>query len=94
MSVKITLDQYEVMMALGAYMEREYGISADLNDPLDWPTFTYSTYEYPWKKHKNGRFVKDPDGHKQKDWDKQTVTSHTVEWTEMDDLTVYLRGTA
>ena len=61
--MQIELYQYEVMDAIQEYLYKEYGIDVDLYQSLgDAPCISATEMEYPIKKHKNGKPMKDKDG--------------------------------
>ena len=61
--MQIELYQYEVMEAIQEYLYKEYGIDVDLYESLgDAPCISATEMEYPIKKHKNDKPMKDKDG--------------------------------
>ena len=89
--MQIELYQYEVMDAIQEYLYKEYGIDVDLYESLgDAPCISATEMEYPIKKHKNGKPMKDKDGIPIRDFKNPKVLESHVSFYESDKITIYL----
>jgi len=89
--MQIELYQYEVMDAIQEYLYKEYGINVDLYESLgDAPCISATETEYPIKKHKNGKPMKDKDGIPIRDFKNPKVLESHFNFYESDKITIYL----
>ena len=89
--MNITLYQYEVVEAIQEYLTQKYDMDVDLQDNfVDCPCIKYIEIETPYKKHKNGKVMKDADGDKIFDHaNSKRITKH-ITFGEDDEITFYL----
>jgi len=74
--MKIELHDWEVKEAIADYVKKEYGMNFN-TDHIDCSEFEYQETERVYKKHKNGRVVKNKDGLPVVDWkNSPRVTKH------------------
>jgi len=89
--MQIKLYQYEVMDAIQEYLYKEYGIDVDLYESLsEAPCISATETEYPIKKHKNGKPMKDKDGIPIRDFKNPKVSESHYNFCEQDRITIYL----
>tara|TARA_R100000781_G_scaffold33629_1_gene24382 strand:+ start:654 stop:941 length:288 start_codon:yes stop_codon:yes gene_type:complete len=89
--MEIKLDMYEVEQALFDYIEVKYGLDCSENFDRDAGMFVKMYRpEYVWKKHKNGRYVKDEHGARVVDWKKTTFKKEYAHIFEDDELQICL----
>ena len=89
--MNITLYQYEVMDAIQTYIKKEYGIDVDLYESLsEVPCISATETEYPIKKHKNGKPMKDEYGFSIRDYKNPKVLESHFNFYESDKITIYL----
>ncbi len=89
--MNITLYQYEVVEAIQEYLTQKYDMDVDLQDnSIDWPCIEYTETETPYKKHKNGRVMKDADGYKILDHENSKRITKHITIGEEDEITFYL----
>ena len=89
--MKITLYQYEVMDAIQEYLYKEYGIDVDLYESLsEAPCISATETEYPIKKHKNGKPMKDKDGIPIRDFKNPKVLESHFNFYESDKIHIHL----
>jgi hypothetical protein len=79
------------MDAIQEYLCKEYGIDLDLYESLsEAPCISATETEYPIKKHKNGKLMKDEDGLPIRDFDNPQVLESHFSFNETDEITIYL----
>jgi hypothetical protein len=89
--MNITLYQYEVVEAIQEYLTQKYDMDVDLqNNFIDWPCIEYTETETPYKKHKNGKVMKDADGYKILDHENSKRITKHITFGECDEITFYL----
>ena len=82
--MQLTFDYYEIQEAIQLLVKEKLGIEIDLEDisPHDYPDIEYRERVLAYKKHKNGKEVKDKNGIREIDWDK---TKYEKKWISFDD---------
>ena len=85
----IKLYDWEVKEAIADYTKKEYGINFN-TDHIDCSEFEYEETERVYKKHKNGRVVKNTYGLPVVDWKNSPKVSKTADFHEGSSITVYL----
>ena len=89
--MKIELYHHEVLDALSEYINRTYGLECDLAEDLDSsPEIEYQVPVRPFKKHKNGRVVKNSDGYPVIDHANTTYKTDWITWNETGSMHFYL----
>jgi hypothetical protein len=79
------------MDAIQEYLCKEYGIDLDLYKSLsEAPCISATETEYPIKKHKNGKLMKDKDGIPIRDFKNPKVLESHFNFYESDKITIYL----
>ena len=93
--MRVKIDQWEVLHAIGRYLKQEYGVDYDVTEGLaDNPVIEYQETVREFKTHKNGRVVKNEHGFPVIDHSKTTYKNASCEWKEMDSITLYLAPTS
>jgi len=89
--MRLKIDQWEVCRAVEIYLKDEYGFDYNLVDCLDdWPLLSYQEKVQVFKKHKNGKVVKNENGYPVVDHTQTTYKPAHIEWKEFDSMTLYL----
>ena len=90
--MRVKIDQWEVLHAIERYIKQEYGVDYDVTEGLeDDPVIEYQETVRAFKKHKNGRVVKDSThGFPIIDHSKTTYENRSCSWQETDSITFYL----
>ena len=89
--MQIELYQYEVMDAIQEYLCKEYGIDLELYESLgEAPCISATEMEYPIKKHKNGKPMKDKEGIPIRDFKNPKVLESNFAFHETDKITIFL----
>ena len=83
--MKITFDYYEVLEAMQLMLKEKLDMDIDLEDmsPHDYPSVEYRVPVYTYKKHKNGKEVKDELGFRIID---SGETKFKTKWIDFDDM--------
>lgn len=83
--MKITFDYYEVLEAMQFMLKEKLDMDIDLEDmsPHDYPSVEYRVPVYTYKKHKNGKEVKDEHGFRVID---SGATKYETKWIDFDDM--------
>ena len=92
--MNISLYQFELQEAIALYLEKEHNIVLDTDD-IDYTSIDYQEREEVFKKHKNGRVVKNEHGHPQVDWENSPYKTKHISMGEIDEihLSIINRGT-
>ena len=89
--MRLKIDQWEVLHAIERYLKDEYGVEYDITEGLeDNPVIEYQEAVREFKKHKNGRVVKNEGGFPVIDYSKTTYKNRACAWKETDSITFYL----
>jgi|TARA_R100001463_G_scaffold131431_1_gene191452 hypothetical protein len=90
--MQIKFDYYDIQKAVQLLIKERLGISLDLEDlsPHDYPSIEYQERVFVYKKHKNGKEVKDENGLREIDWDKSKYVTKHIEFDDSADITFYV----
>ena len=89
--MRLKIDQWEVLHAIERYLKDEYGVEYDITEGLeDNPVIEYQETVRAFKKHKNGRVVKNEHGFPIIDYSKTRYENRSCAWSETDSITFYL----
>ena len=88
--MNITLYQYEVIEAIEEYVSTKYGMDIYNIKLSDNPCIEYTEQETPYKKHKNGKVMKDSEGYKIFDHANSKFITKHISFGETDEITLYL----
>ncbi len=90
--MQIKFDYYDIQKAVQLLIKERLGISLDLEDlsPHDYPSIEYQERVFVYKKHKNGKEVKDENGFREIDWDKSKYVTKHIEFDDSADITFYV----
>ena len=90
--MQIKFDYYDIQKAVQLLIKERLGISLDLEDlsPHDYPSIEYQERVFVYKKHKNGKEVKDENGLREVDWDKSNYVTKHIEFNDGADITFYV----
>lgn len=90
--MQITFDYDDIQEALQLLIKKKMGTDLDLEEvsPHDYPSVEYRERVYVYKKHKNGREVKDENGFREVDWDKSEHVTKHIQFDDSAKLTVYV----
>lgn len=90
--MQIKFDYYDIQKALELLVKDKLGISLDLEDVshADYPSIEYLERVFVYKKHKNGKEVKDENGFRKIDWDKSEYVTKHIEFDDSADITFYV----
>ena len=91
--MNISLYQFELQYAIALYLEKEHNIVINTDD-IDYTSIDYQEREEVFKKHKNGRVIKDENGHSEVDWKNSTWKTTHITMGEIDEihLSIVSRG--
>ena len=86
--MQLTFDYYEIQEAIQLLVKQKIGIDIDLEDisPHDYPDIEYRERVLAYKKHKNGKEVKDENGIREVDWDKTTYKKKRIQFDDSADI--------
>ena len=87
--MNISLYQFELQEAIALYLKKEHNIVLDTND-IDYTSIEYQEREQVFKKHKNGKVVKNEHGHPEVDYDKSTYKTEHLSFGEVDEIHITL----
>jgi len=89
---KLTFYSYEVEEAIRMYAKEKLGldIPEDSISVHDYPSIEYRERVFAYKKHKNGKEVKDKNGIREIDWDKTTYERKWIPFDDDAEITFYL----
>jgi len=92
--MQLTFDYYDIQQALELLVKKKLGISLDLEDVshADYPSIKYKERVLSYKKHKNGKEVKDDNGFRVVDWDESKYVTKHIEFSDDAEFTVYVSG--
>ena len=90
--MQLTFDYYEVQEAIQLLVKKKLGIDIDLEDisPHDYPDITYHERDFVYKKHKNGKEIKDKNGIREIDWDKSEYKKNFIVFDDTADITFWV----
>ena len=90
--MKLTFDYYEIQEAIQLLVKEKLGIEIDLEDisPHDYPDIEYRERVLAYKKHKNGKEVKDKNGIREIDWDKSEYKKKFIVFDDTADITFWV----
>jgi|TARA_R110001632_G_scaffold48433_1_gene122051 hypothetical protein len=83
--MNISLYQFELQEAIALYLKKEHNIVLDTDD-IDYTSIDYQEREEVFKKHKNGRVVKNEHGHPQVDWENSPYKTKHISMGEIDEI--------
>jgi hypothetical protein len=85
----IKLYDWEIKEAIADYVKKEYGMSFNTNH-IDCSEFEYEETEKVYKKHKNGKIVKNEYGHPEVDWENSLRVTKIADFHEGSSVSLYL----
>jgi len=90
--MQIKFDYYDLQEAIQLFVKEKFDMDIDLEDlsPHDYPSIEYRKRVYVYKKHKNGKEVKDENGSREIDWDKSKYVTKYIEFDDNSDITFYV----
>ena len=90
--MQLSFDYYEIQEAIQLFVKEKLGIDIDLEDisPHDYPSIEYRERVLAYKKHKNGKEVKDKNGIREIDWDKTTYKKKWIQFDDSADITFWV----
>ena len=90
--MKLTFDYYEIQEAIQLLVKKKLGMDIDLEDisPHDYPDIVYHERVYVYKKHKNGKDIKDKNGIREIDWDKTTYKKKGIQFDDTADISFWV----
>lgn len=87
--MQVELYDWEVKEAIADYMKKEYGM--DFNtDHIDQAEIEYLEVEKVYKKHKNGKIVKNAYGNPEVDWENSPTHSQLAQFGEGSKIILYV----
>ena len=90
--MQLTFDYYEIQEAIQLLVKEKLGIDIDLEDisPHDYPSIEYRERVLVYKKHKNGKEVKDKNGIREIDWDKTKYEKKFIQFDDSADISFWV----
>jgi len=90
--MQITFDYYEIQEAIQLLLKEKAGIEIDLEDinPHDYPDIVYHERDFVYKKHKNGKEIKDKNGIREIDWDKSEYKKKSIVFDDTAEITFWV----
>lgn len=90
--MQLTFDYYEIQEAIQLLVKKKLGMDIDLEDisPHDYPDIVCHERVYVYKKHKNGKDIKDKNGVREIDWDKTKYEKKYIQFDDMADITFWV----
>jgi len=91
--MNISLYQFELQEAIALYLKKEHGFTIKTDD-IDYTSIDYQEREEVFKKHKNGRVVKNEHGYPEVDWENSPYKTKHITMGEIDEicLSIVSRG--
>ena len=88
----LKFDYYDVREAIQLLVKEKLDIDIDLEDmcPHDNPSICYQERILAFKKHKNGKEVKDANGFREVDWEKVTWKKKYIDFDDSCEITFYV----
>ena len=83
--MNISLYQFELQAAIALYLEKEHGFTINTDD-IEYTSIEYQEREQVFKKHKNGKVMKDEHGHPEVDWENSTYKTQHLSMGEVDEI--------
>ena len=83
--MNISLYQFELQYAIALYLEKEHNIVINTDD-IDYTSIDYQEREEVFKKHKNGKVIKDKNGHSEVDWENSPYKTKHISMGEIDEI--------
>jgi len=83
--MNISLYQFELQEAIALYLKKEHNIVLDTDD-IDYTSIDYQEREEVFKKHKNGRVVKNEHGYPEVDWENSPYKTKHISMGEIDEI--------
>ena len=83
--MNISLYQFELHEAIALYLKKEHNIVLDTDD-IDYTSIDYQEREEVFKKHKNGRVVKNENGYPEVDWENSPYKTQHISMGEIDEI--------
>ncbi len=90
--MQIKFDYYDMQEAIQLFVKEKFDMDIDLEDlsPHDYPSIEYRERVLVYKKHKNGKEVKDKHGCREVDWDNTEYVTKHIEFDDSSDITFYV----
>jgi hypothetical protein len=90
--MQIKFDYYDLQEAIQLFVKEKFDMDIDLEElsPHDYPSIEYRERVYVYKKHKNGKEVKNEHGLSEVDWDKSNYVTKHIEFDDSADITFYV----
>jgi len=89
--MQIKIWHYEVLEAIQELMNKKYGMDVDLSEQCDdYPTIEHHVYERVYKKHANGKNIKDKNGYPILDKKESIWTKEYFAFGEMDEFILFI----
>ena len=83
--MNISLYQFELQEAIALYLKKEHNVVIDTDD-IDYTSIDYQEREEVFKKHKNGRVVKNENGYPEVDWENSPYKTQHISMGEIDEI--------
>ena len=83
--MNISLYQFELHEAIALYIKKGHGISIN-TEHIEYTSIEYQEREQVFKKHKNGKVVKNEHGHPQVDWENSPYKTKHISMGEIDEI--------
>jgi len=89
--MNISLYQFELQEAIALYLKKEHNVVIDTDD-IDYTSIEYQEREQVFKKHKNGKDIKNE--HPEVDWENSPYKTKHITMGEIDEicLSIVSRG--
>jgi len=90
--MQLTFDYYEIQEAIQLLVKEKLGMDIDLEkiSPHDYPSIEYRERILAYKKHKNGKEVKDKNGIREIDWDKTKYEKKFIQFDDSADISFWV----
>ena len=90
--MQLTFDYYEIQEAIQLLVKEKLGMDIDLEkiSPHDYPSIEYRERVLAYKKHKNGKEVKDENGIREVDWDKTKYEKKFIQFDDSADISFWV----
>ena len=92
--MQFTFDYYDIQKALELLVKDKLGVSLDLENVshADYPSIKYNKTVYTYKKHKNGKEIRDENGFREVDSEKTKWVTKHIEFDDGAEFTIYVSG--
>ena len=85
----VKLYDWEIKQAIAEYIKRDYGMDFDTEN-IESSVLKYYEVEKVYKKHKNGRLIKDKHGFPKVDWENSPRVTKHADFDEGSSVTFWL----